>query len=804
MADTEESLLSRYVRTRDAEAFGELVARHKDMVYAVCRRILRNRTDAEDAAQECFLALMRQPERAQGSPAGWLHRVAVRCAIDLARQETARKAREAKAMKEEAVSADAPPWEEVSGQVDEAIDALPDDLRVPMIRYYLEGRRQEDIATELGVTQATVSKRVDRGTEELRLRMTKAGVTVSGAALVTLLSANAVEAAPATLSSALGHMAATGPGAAGAVAGTGIGFAKIAAIVLVTAGAVGVTIALYPVQRDAPRPPVVTMTVPQPPDRTLSVQPATPPPPAAPEPPAPALPAPEEAVVLDPKLTWNRTGWWHSYRTPFVWEQTTPVSRVFVVGEPDKGYIWTYPLAAPIAQPKFGKVVMTYRARNTSTSGQYTLWLDDTRGPDSGGVSPFRSRDLIADGEVHEATCDLATLKPAGPIISMALGVTCGPKGPATFEMLGLRFERTGPADGETVGQDAPVTVTVRDTAGDPLIDALVTMDAERLNYARSARTNAGGIAEITPLKTQGEHMIRVSKAGCATVEGAWTRGSVTMAVTLQPAALYGGKVVDEAGAPVAGAVVAMTEEEYPSPRRALRAQRALNVTTNAQGVWLSGPVAPAPAGLRLQFSHLDFHNGQETTVNDAELRTGAAVTVLRHGIAVNGIVRNAEGRAVNKAAVVIVQPGVRPRMRPAALTGADGRFAVRQVPPGEFSMVVNAEGNCPECAKGLAAPDMEPVEIAMGVPNTVRFRVVDPQGGPILNAKVWVESWRGNNALDLYRPTNKEGRAVWTSAPADEVVYTVTAKAHESVRGLPMTARTEEYVITLKPVSAR
>lgn len=804
MADTEESLLSRYVRTRDAEAFGGLVTRHKDMVYAACRRILGNRTDAEDAAQECFLALMRHPERAQGSPAGWLHRVAVRCAIDLARQETARKAREAKAMKEEAVSANAPPWEEVSGQVDEAIDALPDDLRVPMIRYYLEGRRQEDIATELGVKQATVSKRVDRGTEELRLRMAKAGVTVSGAALVTLLSTNAVEAAPATLSSALGHLAATGPGAMSAGAGTGMGLAKIAAIALIAAGAVGATVALYPLQSDAPRPALVTMTAPQPPVPTPSIQPAPPPQPAAPEPPALALPAPEEAVVLDPKMTWNRTGWWHSYRTPFVWEQVTPASRIFVVGEPDKGYIWTYPLAAPIAQPRFGRVVMTYKARNTSASGQYTLWLDDTRGPDSGGVSPFRSRDLIADGEAHEATCDLATLKPAGPIIGMALGVTSGPKGPATFELLGLRFERTEPANGEAVGQDPPVTVTVSDAAGNPLSDATVTLDAERLNYARSARTSSGGIAGITPLKTQGEHVIRVSKAGFATVEGAWTRGSETMAVTLQPAALYGGKVVDEAGAPVVGAVVAMTNEEYPSPRRSLRPQRALNVTTNAEGAWLSGPVEPEPAGVRLQFAHPDFCIGQEARLNDADLRTGATVTVLRRGITVNGIVRNAEGRPVNRAAVAIIQPGVRSRARPAALTGPDGRFAVRQVPPGEFAMVVSAEGNCPEFAKGMAATDMEPVEIAMGLPNTVRFRVVDPQGEPILNAKVWAESWRGNDALDWRRPTDREGRTAWTSAPADEVVCTVTAKAHESVRGLRMTARPEEYVITLKPISGR
>jgi RNA polymerase sigma-70 factor (ECF subfamily) len=58
MASSDLELLARYVKTREAEAFAEVVARHRDMVYGVCHRLLGNRADAEDTAQECFLQLV--------------------------------------------------------------------------------------------------------------------------------------------------------------------------------------------------------------------------------------------------------------------------------------------------------------------------------------------------------------------------------------------------------------------------------------------------------------------------------------------------------------------------------------------------------------------------------------------------------------------------------------------------------------------------------------------------------------------------------------------------------------------------
>ena len=76
MADNDAVLLDRWTTERDAEAFRDIVARHGAMVYATCRRILRDATEAEDATQDCF-ELLSMTNRAPGDHLGaWLHTVA--------------------------------------------------------------------------------------------------------------------------------------------------------------------------------------------------------------------------------------------------------------------------------------------------------------------------------------------------------------------------------------------------------------------------------------------------------------------------------------------------------------------------------------------------------------------------------------------------------------------------------------------------------------------------------------------------------------------------------------------------------
>ena len=83
MGSNDQTLLKQWYQHGDAEAFHQITRRYAGLVYGTCRRILRNPSDAEDVAQECFETLAVKT-RADGCALGaWLHTVATRRALDL-------------------------------------------------------------------------------------------------------------------------------------------------------------------------------------------------------------------------------------------------------------------------------------------------------------------------------------------------------------------------------------------------------------------------------------------------------------------------------------------------------------------------------------------------------------------------------------------------------------------------------------------------------------------------------------------------------------------------------------------------
>lgn len=218
MVETEAVLLRRFARTGDAEAFGEIIRRHAGLVYGAAWRIVADMDRASDVAQETFLQLTKDAAKVTGSLPGWLHRVATHKAIDLIRRDGSRKHREMQyaAQQPQKVTE----WRDISPYVDEGLKTLDTEIREILVAHFLEGQTTRQIAGLRGISQATVSRRLEAGVVKLRGRLRKRGLFVAVGTLSLLLGENAVNAAPAGLMTELGKMALVG-GQAGAVAASG-------------------------------------------------------------------------------------------------------------------------------------------------------------------------------------------------------------------------------------------------------------------------------------------------------------------------------------------------------------------------------------------------------------------------------------------------------------------------------------------------------------------------------------------------------------------------------------------------------
>ena len=200
----DRTLLERFVTVRDEAAFEVLVRRHGPMVLGVCRRVLGNVQDAEDAFQATFLVLARRAHslRNRDLLANWLYGVANRSARK-ARAIAARRSfheRQASPMATSALAPNEEDWGETRALLDKELEHLPSKYRMPLILCYLEGMTNEEAAAKLGWPVGSMSYRLARGRELLRQRLAQRGHALPSAAFAVMLARNT---APSTLPSSL-------------------------------------------------------------------------------------------------------------------------------------------------------------------------------------------------------------------------------------------------------------------------------------------------------------------------------------------------------------------------------------------------------------------------------------------------------------------------------------------------------------------------------------------------------------------------------------------------------------------------
>ena len=246
---TDSQLLHAYTEHRSEPAFAELVRRHVDFVYSAARRMVRDSHLAEDVTQGVFVALAKNPGPLAERPVltGWLHRTAQNIAAQTVRTEVRRRAREqeAAAMNELLAHESDAAWEDIAPHLDAALGELSEADRDALLLRYFERKSAQEMAQTLGVSEEAAQKRVSRAVERLREFFVKRGIAVGASGLVAVISANAVQAAPAGLSTAI--VGAAFAGTSGAAAATtaatkafSLGAGKIAALVAALALVVAV------------------------------------------------------------------------------------------------------------------------------------------------------------------------------------------------------------------------------------------------------------------------------------------------------------------------------------------------------------------------------------------------------------------------------------------------------------------------------------------------------------------------------------------------------------------------------------
>jgi RNA polymerase sigma factor (sigma-70 family) len=220
---TDGELLRRYVHAHDELAFDTLLRRHGPMVLGVCRRLLPNGHDVDDAFQATFLVLLRRARSiSDGERVGnWLYGVAYRVALRARDQAARRRARQRLLSDMPVEDARDPSAEqEVRALLDEEVMRLPDRYREAVVCCYLQGRTQEEAARVLGWPKGTVATRLNRARELLRRRLVRRGLTLSaGALILTLTPPPAAGAVPPGLLAATVRLGGASHGGAAVPAG---------------------------------------------------------------------------------------------------------------------------------------------------------------------------------------------------------------------------------------------------------------------------------------------------------------------------------------------------------------------------------------------------------------------------------------------------------------------------------------------------------------------------------------------------------------------------------------------------------
>lgn len=327
---------------------------------------------------------------------------------------------------------------------------------------------------------------------------------------------------------------------------------------------------------------------------------------------------------------------------------------------------------------------------------------------------------------------------------------------------------------------------------GEPVAAATVVCRSDW--KARDAKTtDADGRCVIA---LHGEHeweRIECSRDGYVAMQGTWqwhadsaeaAAGHSTADVPreyemkLPRGRKIGGRIVDDAGAPVAAAVVHIDLQPSRVERETIwpyyrPSYEDTSVTSDGDGRWSCDRVPRDGSNVAVRVEHDDF------VMISARTNEAAEFTLTR-GVRLRGRVTGADGKPVAGATVSTQETYyVVNDFHPTNKTDADGRYRLAALRPGPITVTVFAKGHGP----ALARTDLKPgatLDVQLPEPRKMEGQVVDGDGAPIASAYMRSQDWRGQSSLPLETNTDANGRFTINDAPDDAVVFQVGADGYE------------------------
>ena len=242
--------------------------------------------------------------------------------------------------------------------------------------------------------------------------------------------------------------------------------------------------------------------------------------------------------------------------------------------------------------------------------------------------------------------------------------------------------------------------------------------------------------------------------------------------LAMQGATSIGGVVRDQAGQPLEGAAVTVSERGSRSGAREVLDLDGVSARSNGQGRW---HIDLLPAGfdlrrLRVTFAHPDYYSpfefsGFQPDATPEQLRSHGGVTVMYRGITVAGRVLDRAGRPIAGASVRLGDRA----LSPSTTTAADGGFRFRKARAGQSFLTVEAVGYAPEARPLHVRDGLPAIEFQLSPGRTIRGQVLDSIGKPLGRAYVGISRWNGPQTLNWRSQSDADGRFAWVGAPGDQ-----------------------------------